>query len=51
MADAALGTPVNGMVEVGGPERAGMAAMVERYLRAMGDTRTVVADPAAPYFG
>ncbi len=51
MADAALGTPVNGMVEVGGPERAGMAAMVERYLRATGDTRTVVADAAAPYFG
>jgi len=51
MADAALGAPVNGMVEVGGPERAGMAAMVERYLRASGDTRTVVADAQAPYFG
>ena len=51
MADAAFGTPVHGMVEVGGPERAGMAAMVERYLRATGDTRTVVADAAAPYFG
>ena len=51
MADAALGAPANGMVEVGGPERAGMAAMVERYLRATGDTRTVVADVAAPYFG
>ena len=51
MADATLGAPVNGMVEVGGPERAGMAAMVERYLRATGDTRTVVADAAAPYFG
>ncbi|RZL68416.1 MAG: SDR family oxidoreductase [Variovorax sp.] len=51
MADAALGEPVNGMVEVGGPERAGMAAMVERYLRASGDARTVVADAQAPYFG
>ena len=51
MADAALGAPVNGMVEVGGPERAGMAAMIERYLRASGDTRTVVADAQAPYFG
>ena len=51
MADAALGTPVNGMVEVGGPERAGMAAMVAQYLHATGDTRTVVADAAAPYFG
>ena len=43
MADAALGAPVNGMVEVGGPERADMAAMVERYLRASGDARIVVA--------
>ena len=51
MADAALGAPVNGMVEVGGPERAGMAAMIERYLRASGDTRTVVADGTAHYFG
>ena len=51
MADAALGAPVNGMVEVGGPERAGMAAMVERYLRASGDARIVVTDAQAPYFG
>jgi len=51
MADAALGAPVNGMVEIGGPERAGMAAMVERYLRASGDSRIVVADAQAPYFG
>lgn len=51
MAEYTLGAPVNGVVEVGGPERAGMAAMVERYLRAIGDTRAVVADAAAPYFG
>jgi uncharacterized protein YbjT (DUF2867 family) len=51
MADAALAAPVNGVVEVGGPERADMAAIVERYLRASGDARTVVADAQAPYFG
>ena len=51
MADAVLGAPVNGMVEVGGPERAGMAAMVERWLRANGDAREVRADAKAPYFG
>ena len=51
MADAALGAPLNGMVEVGGPERAGMAAMVERWLRANGDARTVMPDASAPYFG
>jgi len=51
MADAALGAPVNGMIEVGGPERAGMATMVERWLRASGDMRKVRPDATAPYFG
>ena len=51
MADAALGAPVNGMIEVGGPERTGMATMVERWLRASGDMRKVRPDATAPYFG
>lgn len=51
VADAALSAPLNGMLEVGGPERVSMAAMVERYLRATGDQRAVVPDPKAPYFG
>ncbi|MDO9001978.1 MAG: SDR family oxidoreductase [Aquabacterium sp.] len=51
MADAALGTPVNGMVEIAGPERVGLSGLVQRYLTAMGDPRTVVADAKAPYFG
>ncbi len=51
MADAALGTPVNGTIEIAGPERVGLAALVRRYLAAIGDARTVVADAAAPYFG
>ncbi|MET3918546.1 uncharacterized protein YbjT (DUF2867 family) [Variovorax sp. OAS795] len=51
MADATLGAPVNGMIEVGGPERAGMATMVERWLRASGDMRKVRPDATAPYFG
>ncbi|MEJ8855117.1 SDR family oxidoreductase [Variovorax robiniae] len=51
MADSTLGAPVNGMVEIGGPERAGMAAMAERYLRASGNPITVVADAKAAYFG
>ncbi|MFK2904091.1 SDR family oxidoreductase [Dyella ginsengisoli] len=49
--DAALGAAVNGTVEIGGPERAPMAAWVQRFLAAIGDTRKVVADPQAPYFG
>lgn len=51
MADAALGAPVNGTIEIAGPERVGLAALVRRYLAAIGDARTVVADAAAPYFG
>lgn len=51
MADAALGEPVNGTVEIAGPERVGLAALVQRYLTAIGDPRKVVADAQAPYFG
>ncbi|MFC5436935.1 SDR family oxidoreductase [Rhodanobacter umsongensis] len=49
--DYALGAPVNGMVEIGGPEKAPLAAWVQRFLAAIGDSRKVVADPKAPYFG
>ena len=48
---AALAAPVNGMFEVAGPERVGLADLVQRYLSATGDTRTVVVDPDAHYFG
>jgi uncharacterized protein YbjT (DUF2867 family) len=51
MADVALGTPVNGMVEIAGPDRVGLAGLVQRYLSAIGDPRAVVADAKAPYFG
>ncbi len=49
--DYALGAAVNGTVEIGGPEKAPMAAWVQRFLTAIGDPRKVVADPKAPYFG
>jgi len=51
VADAALGAARNGTLEIAGPERVALAALVQRYLRAIGDTRTVVADAKAPYFG
>lgn len=47
----ALRPPVNGVVEIAGPERASMAAWAQRYLEATGDARTVVGDPQAAYFG
>ena len=51
VAQAALGAPVNGTLEIAGPVSESMAAIVERYQAAMGDPRPVVADAAAPYFG
>jgi uncharacterized protein YbjT (DUF2867 family) len=51
LTDVALGTPVNGIVEVAGPERVRMSELVERFLNAKHDQRTVVPDAHAPYFG
>ncbi len=51
VADAALAAPKNGIVEIAGPERAPFDEIVARYLLAVGDTRQVVRDPAARYFG
>ncbi|HEY8289570.1 MAG TPA: SDR family oxidoreductase [Acetobacteraceae bacterium] len=51
MADYALGAPVNGTVEIAGPEKAPLAELVQRYLTAIKDPRKVIADPKAPYFG
>jgi uncharacterized protein YbjT (DUF2867 family) len=51
LTDVALGPPVNGIVEVAGPERVGMADLVERFLSARHDARSVVADPRSRYFG
>jgi len=51
LADVAMGSPVNGVVEVAGPEALSMAAFVGKALAASGDTRRVVADPQARYYG
>ena len=51
LADVTVNTPINGIVEVGGPERFRMSDLVERVLRANGDQREVVADSHALYFG
>lgn len=51
MADVALAAPINGTIEVAGPERVRMSELVARYLKATNDPRTVIADPHALYFG
>jgi uncharacterized protein YbjT (DUF2867 family) len=51
VADVALVTPRNGIVEIAGPERAPFNEFVARYLQAVGDPRQVVRDPEARYYG
>src|SRR6478672_8970952 len=51
VADAALGQPVNGLIEVGGPDQIRQDEFVRQYLNATGDTRTVVTDGKPLYFG
>src|SRR5215813_6849884 len=51
VADVALAAPRNGIVEIAGPERAPFNEIVARYLKAVGDPRTVVRDSEARYWG
>jgi uncharacterized protein YbjT (DUF2867 family) len=51
VADVALGAPVNGTIEIAGPDRVPIAELVGRFLRATHDPRAAVADAAAGYFG
>ena len=50
-ADVAIAPPRNGTVEIAGPEPVPFNEMVARYLKAIGDPRTVVSDLEARYFG
>jgi len=47
----AAGAPVNGIVEIGGPERFRLDELVRQGLSAHKDPREVVADPNARYYG
>lgn len=51
MADVALGAPLNGIVEIAGPDRFRLAELVRQYLAVRNDARTVLADVHARYFG
>jgi len=51
VAKAAVGAPINGIVEVGGPEQFRLDGFVRQGLLAHNDSRTVLADPGAGYFG
>jgi len=47
----AMGAPVNGVVEVGGPEKFPLDDLIRQALAAWKDPREVVADPHARYYG
>jgi uncharacterized protein YbjT (DUF2867 family) len=51
LAIAAVNNPVNGITEIGGPEAFLLPDLIRTALTARGDTREVVADPAATYWG
>jgi uncharacterized protein YbjT (DUF2867 family) len=51
LAIAAVGDPVNGITEIGGPEAFLLPDLIRTALTARGDTREVIADPAAKYWG
>jgi uncharacterized protein YbjT (DUF2867 family) len=51
VARVAMGSPLNGTVEIGGPEKFRLDELVRRGLAAWNDPREVVADPHARYYG
>jgi len=51
MADVALAAPLNGTLEIAGPEKFRMSDLLAQYLRDIGDTRAVIGTPEALYFG
>src|SRR4029450_5514397 len=51
VADAALGQPANGMIEIAGPDQIRQDELVRQYLNATGDPRKVVTGDKTGYFG
>lgn len=51
LADVAVAQPLNGIVELAGPEKIRMDELVRRFLSASSDARNVTTDAHARYFG
>lgn len=51
LADVAIAQPLNETIDLAGPEPIRMDELIRRFLIASHDTREVVTDPAAGYFG
>ncbi|RKT21782.1 uncharacterized protein YbjT (DUF2867 family) [Paraburkholderia sp. RAU2J] len=51
LTQTALAAPLNGTVDIAGPDRAPFAEIITRYLKSIGDARPVVTDREARYYG
>jgi uncharacterized protein YbjT (DUF2867 family) len=51
LVDYTVGSPLNKIVEIAGPEALGIDEAVRRFLAATGDARRVITDAKAPYYG
>ena len=51
VAKVATGAPLNATIEIGGPEQVRLDGLLQRDLGARHDSREVIADPHARYFG
>lgn len=51
VARATLEAPVNGIIEIAGPEREPLDDLARRFMSLTGDPREVLTDAHAPYFG
>ena len=51
LASVATSEPANGTITIAGPEKGKMEVIIKEYLKKTGDTRLVLADPDASYFG
>jgi uncharacterized protein YbjT (DUF2867 family) len=51
LVDVTLGAPVNGIIDLAGPERFRFDEIIRQFLSATQDTRQVVTDMHARYFG
>jgi uncharacterized protein YbjT (DUF2867 family) len=51
LAEITVGAPVNGMIEIAGPDPIRQDELIRQFFRATGDARPVITDPEALYFG
>jgi uncharacterized protein YbjT (DUF2867 family) len=49
--EVAVGQPINGTVEIGGPEQFRLDELIRRYFAQFNDPREVIPDPNAGYYG